>query len=71
MMQFDQNFAWLQNDRVTVLLPNGDVRHFDYDHVARSLHPAASANAEMARTALANVLMPSWLYRDRLYRLRQ
>ncbi|HKS54220.1 MAG TPA: LTA synthase family protein [Steroidobacteraceae bacterium] len=71
MMQFDQNFAWLQNDRVTVLLPNGDVRYFDYDHVARSLHPAAKANSEMARTALANVLMPSWLYRDRLYRLRQ
>jgi hypothetical protein len=25
----------------------------------------------MARTALANVLMPSWMYRDRLYRLRK
>jgi phosphoglycerol transferase MdoB-like AlkP superfamily enzyme len=71
MMQFDQNFAWLQDDRVTVLLPNGEVRYLDYDNVARSLHPAASADAEMARTALANVLMPSWLYRDRLYRLRQ
>lgn len=71
MMQFDQNFAWLQDDRVTVLLPNGEVRYFDYDHVAKSLQPAASADAEMARTALANVLMPSWLYRDRLYRLRQ
>ncbi|HKU13354.1 MAG TPA: LTA synthase family protein [Steroidobacteraceae bacterium] len=70
MMQFDQNFAWLQDDRVTVLLPNGDVRHFDYDPRAKSLQPAVRADLEMARTALANVLMPSWLYREQLYRLR-
>jgi phosphoglycerol transferase MdoB-like AlkP superfamily enzyme len=71
MMQFDRNFAWLQDDRVTVLLPNGDVRHFDYDQRVKSLQPAAQRDPEMARTALANVLMPSWLYRDRLYRLRK
>jgi phosphoglycerol transferase MdoB-like AlkP superfamily enzyme len=70
MMQFDQNFAWLQDDRVTVLLPSGMVRHFDYDHRTKSLRAAATHDPEMARTALANVLMPSWLYRDRLYRLR-
>jgi phosphoglycerol transferase MdoB-like AlkP superfamily enzyme len=71
MMQFDQNFAWLQDDRVTVLLPNGDVRQFDYDYLAKSLQPATRKDPEMARTALANVLMPAWLYRDQLYRLRQ
>lgn len=71
MMQFDQNFAWLQDDRVTVLLPDGAVRQFDYDHRVKSLQPAASADPEIARTALANVLMPAWLYRDRLYRLRK
>ena len=38
MMQFDQNFAWLQDGRVTVLLPNGEVRQFDYDR--RALIPA-------------------------------
>jgi len=70
-MQFDQNFAWLQDDRVTVLLPDGAVRHFDYDRSAKSLQPATtSIDPELARTALANVLMPAWLYRDRLYRLR-
>jgi hypothetical protein len=47
------------------------VRYFDYDQLAKSLQPAVSMDPEMARTALANVLMPSWLYRDRLYRLRQ
>jgi phosphoglycerol transferase MdoB-like AlkP superfamily enzyme len=71
MMQFYQNFAWMQDGRVTVLLPNGEVRDFDYDLQAKSLQPAATRNHEMARTALANVLMPSRLYRERLYRLRK
>jgi phosphoglycerol transferase MdoB-like AlkP superfamily enzyme len=69
MMQFDQNFAWLQGNQVTVLLPDGDVRNFTYDRRAKSLEPARTADPEMARNALANVLMPAWLYRDQLYRL--
>lgn len=70
MMQFDQNFAWLQDNRVTVLVPDGDVRYFSYDRRARSLQPAPPQGPEVARNALANVLMPAWLYRDRLYRIK-
>jgi phosphoglycerol transferase MdoB-like AlkP superfamily enzyme len=69
MMQFDQNFAWLQGNQVTVLLPDGNVRYFNYDRRAKSLEPARSHDPEMARDALANVLMPAWLYRDQLYRM--
>ena len=70
MMQFDQNFAWLQGNRVTVLTPDGDARYFTYDRRAKSLEPAPTQDPEMARNALANVLMPSWLYRDQLYRVQ-
>jgi hypothetical protein len=70
MMQFDQNFAWLQDNRVTVLVPDGGVRYFSYDKRAKSLEPAPAQDPETARNALANVLMPSWLYRDQLYRVR-
>ncbi|MBL8269730.1 LTA synthase family protein [Steroidobacter sp.] len=69
MMQFDRNFAWLQGNQVTVLVPDGDVRYFTYDRRAKSLEPAQAHDSEIARTALANVLMPAWLYRDQLYRL--
>lgn len=69
MMQFDQNFAWLQDNQVTVLMPDGAVRYFTYDRRAKSLEPAPTRNAEMARNALANVLMPSWLYREQLYQV--
>jgi phosphoglycerol transferase MdoB-like AlkP superfamily enzyme len=69
MMQFDQNFAWLQGNQVTVLQPNGGVRYFTYDRRAQSLESTATRDPEMARNALANVLMPAWLYRDQLYRM--
>jgi phosphoglycerol transferase MdoB-like AlkP superfamily enzyme len=70
MMQFDQNYAWLQDGRVTVLLPSGEAREFDYDRRTRALEPRASVNAAMARDALANVLMPAWLYKEERYRGR-
>ena len=70
MMQFDQNFAWMQDNHVTVWLPDGHYRQFTYDRRAKSLLPAGSKDPEMARNALANVLMPSWLYQDQLYRTK-
>ena len=66
-MQFDQNFAWLEGDRLTVLLPDGSSRQFTYDRSTRKLEPAATTDPEMTRQALANVLMPSWLYNQRRY----
>jgi phosphoglycerol transferase MdoB-like AlkP superfamily enzyme len=69
MMQFDQNYAWLQDGRVTVLLPTGETREFDYDRRTLALAPAASADTAVARDALANVLMPAWLYKEERYRL--
>lgn len=68
MMQFDQNFAWLERGRLTVLQPNGNSRHFTYDRRSGDLAPAADADPEATRQALANVLMPDWLYRERRYR---
>lgn len=69
MMQFDRNFAWLQDERVTVLLPDGDFRQFNYDPRAKSLSPSSTRDPDAAREALANVLMPAWLYREQRYRL--
>lgn len=67
MMQFDRNFAWLEDGRVTVLQPDEAPRHFTYDRRTRELEPARDADPEAARQALANVLMPAWLYREQRY----
>ena len=68
LMQFDQNFAWLEEGRLTVLLPDGKVRHFDYDRRSRHIAPSSMSDPEMARQALASVLMPAWLYQKQRYR---
>lgn len=68
MMQFDQNFAWLERDRLTVLLPDGSSRQFTYDRRTKQLEPMPTIDPEASRQALANVLMPAWLYREERYR---
>jgi len=68
MMQFDQNFAWLERDRLTVLLPDGSSRQFAFDRGTKELVPATTLDPEAVRQALANVLMPAWLYREQRYR---
>ena len=69
-MQFDQNFAWLQDDVVTVLVPESEARQFSYDRRTHALAPLASVNPQAAHNALAHVLLPAWLYREQRYRLR-
>ncbi len=68
MMQFDQNFAWLQDGQATVLLPDGSARRFSYDPRSGQLDPMSSVDPAIVRQALANVLMPAWLYREQRYR---
>jgi phosphoglycerol transferase MdoB-like AlkP superfamily enzyme len=68
MMQFDRNYAWLERDRLTVLLPDGSSRQFAFDRSSKDLAPAATTDPEAVRQALANVLMPAWLYREQRYR---
>ncbi len=68
MMQFDQNFAWLERDRLTVLLPDGGSRQFTFDRKTKGLEPAMTTDPEAVQRALANVLMPAWLYREQRYR---
>jgi phosphoglycerol transferase MdoB-like AlkP superfamily enzyme len=68
MMQFDRNYAWLEDGRATILLPDGSAKQFTYDEHARELRPQALTHEDVARDALANVLMASWLYREQRYR---
>jgi phosphoglycerol transferase MdoB-like AlkP superfamily enzyme len=68
MMQYEQSYARLQGDTLTVLLPNGSVRHFAVDAAAHKLTPVLVDNPELQRQALASVLMPAWIYRERRYR---
>jgi phosphoglycerol transferase MdoB-like AlkP superfamily enzyme len=68
MMQFDRNFGWLERDRLTVLLPDGGSRQYTFDRRTKKLQPALTTDPEAVQQALANVLMPAWLYGEQRYR---
>jgi phosphoglycerol transferase MdoB-like AlkP superfamily enzyme len=71
MMQYEESYARLQGDTLTVLLSNGTVRQFAVTAVDKQLTPILSNDAELQQQALASALMPSWLYREHRYRFEE
>lgn len=73
MMQFEQNYGWIEGDEVVVLRPGKPPTHGRYDFATKRLEVVAAppVDAETReRRALAHVLLPAWLYREQLYRGR-
>ncbi|MFT3849392.1 MAG: LTA synthase family protein [Propionivibrio sp.] len=71
MMQYDQNYAWMEGQKVVVLRPENAPAHGTYDPVRKHLaENAAPADGKaMEQRALAHALLGAWLYREQLYRL--
>jgi phosphoglycerol transferase MdoB-like AlkP superfamily enzyme len=66
IMQYDDNQAFLEGERVIVLQPEQPPTQYRFD--GQTLVPA-DLDAGFARKALAHALLPSLLYRERLYTL--
>ena len=64
IMQYDDNHAFLEGERVIVLQPQRPPTQYRFD--GANLHPA-ELDPAFARKALAHALLPSLLYRERLY----
>lgn len=72
MMQYEQNYAWMEGDQVVVLRPEKAPAHARYDRTSKHLRDvdAPPVNGEaLARRALAHALLPAWLYREQRYQL--
>ncbi len=69
MMQYEQNYAWMEGQQVVVLRPEKAATFANYDRVNKKLVPTEKpANAdEQQRRAHAHVALPAWLYREQLY----
>ncbi len=71
MMQFEQHYAWMEGNKVVVLRAGQPPAHASYDVGTKSLsmaeRPAGADTVE--KRALANVLLPTMLYREQKYRL--
>ncbi len=70
MLQFDNNFAWLEDGSATILRPEHAPLAGHYDAVTGrlTLETAPPAQALVDR-AMAHVTLPSLLYREQRYRL--
>ncbi len=66
MMQFDDYCAWMEGNDVTILRPKNTPLHGIYNPASGELTTDNQA-PQNADKALAHVLLPTWLYRDRLY----
>ena len=72
MMQYEQNYAWMEGDQVVVLRPEKAAAHARYDKIDKHLRsvdtPPTNGDA-LAKRALAHALLPALLYREQRYRL--
>ena len=69
-MQFDQYFALMEQQQLTILRPQQPAIGAIYDPVAKSVTiEAGSVSDVQLKRTLAQVLLPSYLYRQQAYRL--
>ena len=71
MMQYEQNYAWMEGERAVVLRPGKAPTHAVYDRSQKKLQPQPAPDdaAAMEKRALGHVMLPSILYREQDYHL--
>lgn len=70
LLQFDQYFALLEQQQITILKPDGSALYGRYNFNTKQLQlNTGEASASIKNRALSQVLLPSWLYREQRYRL--
>ncbi|MDA7882505.1 hypothetical protein N9A94_09405, partial [Akkermansiaceae bacterium] len=67
-MQFSENFCMMEDDKLVILQPEKPASFGRYDSKSKTVTLDAPEDPTMAHRALAHSLLPSWLYRNRLYR---
>jgi phosphoglycerol transferase MdoB-like AlkP superfamily enzyme len=73
MMQFEQNYAWMEGNEVVILRPQKAPVYGLYDAKTKTLNAKDDFTEErksaLHEAALANVLLPAMLYREKQYDL--
>ena len=69
MMQFEDNYAWMEGEQVVVLRPQKAPVFATYNPQLKKLENIrAEGNKALAERALAHVLLPATLYREQKYK---
>tara|TARA_B110000046_G_scaffold1174_1_gene1311 strand:+ start:670 stop:2625 length:1956 start_codon:yes stop_codon:yes gene_type:complete len=71
MMQYYDNFAYLENDRAVILMPNQQTSYWRYKKQTKIQEKNEQLNVDqtLAEKALAHVLFSNLAYTEQLYRL--
>ena len=71
MMQYQENYAWMEGNQTVVLRANKEPTYATYDKANKKLSISEKpSDAEaMHQRALSHVLLPSVLYREQHYHL--
>lgn len=72
MMQYEQNYGWMEGNQVVVLRPEKAPAFAHYDRTKKHLSAEEASPADgdaLAKRALAHALLPAWLYREQRYRI--
>ncbi len=71
MMQYEDNYAWLEGSQLVVLRPNKPPTHAQYNAKNHTLNVNAKPKngSAIEKRALAYALLPSILYREKLYHM--
>lgn len=70
MMQYEQNYAWMEGQSMVVLRPNKTATFAHFDRENKKVNPVDEPNDSnlMKQRALAHVMLPAWLYREERYK---
>ncbi len=70
MMQYEQNYAWMEGQNMVVLRPSKAATYGHYDRKNKRVDkvPAPENATEQEKRALAHVMLPAWLYREQRYK---
>ena len=70
MMQYEQNFAWMEGENMVVLRPDKKATsgHFDRKNKRVEKTEAPSDAQTLEKRAIAHVSLPAWLYREQRYK---
>lgn len=71
MMQYQENYAWMEGNQAVVLRADKEPTYATYDKANKKLNQSEKPNGAeaMQQRALSHVLLPSILYREQQYHL--
>lgn len=71
MMQYQDNYAWMEGEQVIILREDKQPFHATYDRTIKELMPSKKPSnaSQIYQRALSHVSLPSLLYRKQKYRL--